>query len=126
MGFSAAVTGVDSLALDPRALHAQGIRFVKVAPRLLLAKAAAPGAEIHPDDLAGYLRRHGVTLIADPVDGEAVVAELIDMQVALAQGPLFGLPRPVRAEVFAEPAPPPPAPEPRVGDGVGSRFARRA
>ncbi|HVV91846.1 MAG TPA: EAL domain-containing protein [Hyphomicrobiales bacterium] len=135
-GFGIALSGVADLGLDPKALRAQGIRFVKVAPPLLLAKTAAPGAAIHPDDLAGFLRRHGITLIADPVEREGTVAELIDIQVALVQGPLFGAARPVRPEVFALPAPPPPAasappaartaPEPQVGDGVGSRFARRA
>jgi cyclic-di-GMP phosphodiesterase TipF (flagellum assembly factor) len=131
-GFGIALARVEDLALDPSALRAQGVRFVKVAPPLLLAKAAAPGAAIHPDDLAGFLRRHGIQLVADPVEHEGTVAELIDIQVALVQGPLFGAARPVRPEVFAEAAGAPTAaaprraPEPNVGEGIGSRFARRA
>jgi cyclic-di-GMP phosphodiesterase TipF (flagellum assembly factor) len=123
-GYRFAATGLDNLNVDARGLHAMGVRFIKVAPQLLLSADSAAKAEIHPDDLSDFLKRHNITLIADPVERESTVAELLDMNVAAVQGPLFGAPRPVRAEVLAGQGPPPP--EPNVGEGLGLRVARQA
>lgn len=102
-GFRFALEAAGDLAFDPRALHQTGVRFVSVPSRLLL-QADAAGAEIHPADLPGLFRRHGMLLIADDVATEASVPDLLDIDLQAARGDLFGGARPVRPEIFEEAA----------------------
>ena len=67
---------------------------------LLLNRASAQGADIHPADLSDLLGRFGIDLIADQVDGEGTVVDLLDYDVRFGQGLLFSPPRPVRTEAL--------------------------
>jgi cyclic-di-GMP phosphodiesterase TipF (flagellum assembly factor) len=52
------------------------------------------------------LARYGIELIAERIETETTVVDLLDLHVRFGQGFLFSPPRPVRAEVFgAVPAP---------------------
>lgn len=95
-GVRLSVDRAEDLRLDPRALARQGVRFVKIRAERLLDPEAAGGLAIHPADLSNLLARNGVELIATHVEEERTVPELLDMEVRLAQGELFGVPRPVR------------------------------
>ena len=44
--------------------------------------------------------RHGISLIAERIEAEAVVVDLLDYDVRFGQGFLFSPPRPVRAEAL--------------------------
>jgi cyclic-di-GMP phosphodiesterase TipF (flagellum assembly factor) len=124
---------VQDLRLDPVLLADKGVRFVKIPAAMLLGDGSGVAAEIHPADIPAMLKRADISLVAEKVENEVTVAELLDLNVPLAQGFLFGAPRPVRAEVYAagaaapakpagaakpgsaakpvaEPAPPEPAP----------------
>ncbi len=92
---------VQDLRLDPVLLADKGVRFVKIPAAMLLGDGAGVAAEIHPADIPAMLKRADIALIAEKVESEATVAELLDLDVPLAQGFLFGAPRPVRAEVYA-------------------------
>ncbi|MHB2167733.1 EAL domain-containing protein [Alsobacter sp. R-9] len=108
LGFRFALDGVSDLRLDARDLAGRGIRYVKVpAPLMLAASEGDVPTEIHPADLADLLARQSVTLVASAVDSEAMVLEVQEFAVPLAQGPLFSGPRPVRGEVLTNDAPPP-------------------
>lgn len=96
LGFRLSMDRVENLRLDGRELAQQGVRFLKLPAERLLDPASAQGLPIHPADLAGLLGRHGVELVATHVEDERTVPELLDMEVAAAQGALFGVPRPVR------------------------------
>lgn len=95
-GVKISLDDAQDIRFDPRALVRQGVRFIKVPAARLLDPEAARGVAIHPADLSGLLARHGVDLIATHVEEERTVPELLDMDVRLAQGFLFGMPRPVR------------------------------
>jgi cyclic-di-GMP phosphodiesterase TipF (flagellum assembly factor) len=99
-GFRFALTGVRDLDLDAASLHTLGIRFLRVGTDFLLDPERSRTSAIHPADLPGLLRRHGILLVADGADTEARVADLLDMDVRAAQGAVFGMPRPVRPEIF--------------------------
>lgn len=105
-GFRFAMDGVRDLRVEPRDLADKGIRLVKVPASLMLARSAETGAAIHVADLSGLFLRYGIDLVVEDVETEAVVVDLLDYEVKLAQGALFSQPRPVRAEVMstAEPA----------------------
>ncbi len=123
------------LRFDAVALAERGIGQVKVqAVQLLrpLPREATP--EIALEDLVASLARAGIRLVATGVESESEVPDLIDLDVPLAQGPVFAAPRAVRAEVLSEasaPAPtPPPSPDPPPNPPPQRRpfrdFLRRA
>jgi cyclic-di-GMP phosphodiesterase TipF (flagellum assembly factor) len=51
------------------------------------------------------LARHGLNLIAERVEDEKTVVQLLDYGVDFAQGYLFGEPRAVRDDVLRDAAP---------------------
>ncbi|KPH82798.1 EAL domain-containing protein [Bosea vaviloviae] len=100
------------LRLDPTSLFDRGIRFVKAPATLLMEHAEGATTDIAAGDLSTLLARASVVLIADEVGDDPTVADMIDLGVMMAQGLVFSPPRPVKPDVFAEPAPPAAAPEP--------------
>jgi len=99
-GFRFSMDQVSELRMEPRQLAERGIRFVKVPANLLLNRNAA-SPDIHTADLSDLLGRHGVSLIAEKIETEAVVVDLLDFDVRFGQGFLFSPPRPVRAEALS-------------------------
>lgn len=104
-GFRFSMDGVRDLRIEPRDLADKGFRYVKVPADLMISRAVDAGAEIHVADLAGLFARYGLDLIAEGIDTEAMVVDVLDYEVRFAQGLLFSPPRPVRADVLtgAEP-----------------------
>ncbi len=98
-GFRFSMDQVTDLRMEPRDLSERGIRFVKIQAALLLNKAAAP-SDIHAGDLSDLLGRFGISLVAERIETEAVVVDLLDYDVRFGQGFLFSPPRPVRAEAL--------------------------
>jgi len=99
LGFRFSMDHVADLRVEPRELADRGFRFIKVPAALLLSRAAASG-DIHPADFSDLLGRFGIDLIAERIEGEATVVDLLDYDVRFGQGFLFSPPRPVRAEVL--------------------------
>ena len=102
-GVPFALDRATDLRLDPLALADRGVRFVKVPADLLLADPN-PDLDIESRDLAAGLRRAGIELVADRVEREETVPDLLNLDVPLAQGFVFAAPRAVRSEVLALPA----------------------
>ena len=100
LGFRFSVDQVGDLRIEPRELAERGFRFIKVPAALLLSRAASPGADIHPADFADLLGRFGIDLIAEKIERESTVVDLLDYDVRFGQGALFSPPRPVRNEVL--------------------------
>jgi cyclic-di-GMP phosphodiesterase TipF (flagellum assembly factor) len=99
IGFRFAMDRVRDLQFGPRDLSERGIKFVKV-PATLLLNRVPESADIHTADLSDLLGRHGISLIAERIETEAVVVDLLDYDVRFGQGFLFSPPRPVRAEAL--------------------------
>jgi cyclic-di-GMP phosphodiesterase TipF (flagellum assembly factor) len=105
-GFRFSLDRIQDFRLDPRGLHDRGIRFMKVPAELMLNKEAGSAGHIHPADLSDLLSRYGIELVADRIESESVVLDLLEMDVRFGQGYLFAQPRPVKAEALgAERAP---------------------
>jgi len=100
LGFRFSMDRVTDLKIDPRELAARGFRFVKVPATLLLARAATTASDIHPADFSDLLGRFGIDMIAEKIESEGTVVDLLDFDVRFGQGFLFSPPRPVRAEVL--------------------------
>jgi cyclic-di-GMP phosphodiesterase TipF (flagellum assembly factor) len=127
-GFRFSMDHVGDLRLEPRDLAERGFRFIKVPSTLLLNRAGPAASDIHPADFAGLLSRFGIEMIAERIESEGVVVDILDYDVKYGQGFLFSPPRPVRPEVMqgipertdvpvrdhVEPARPSAAPSPTV------------
>jgi cyclic-di-GMP phosphodiesterase TipF (flagellum assembly factor) len=120
LGFS--LDGASDLRLDPLSLADRGVRFVKLPGAMLLGPETARSVDVAMSDLSATLARAGIRLVAERIEREEDIPDLIDLDVPLAQGFVFGRPRAVRPEVVtgaavpaAEPQPAPtpvrPAPE---------------
>jgi cyclic-di-GMP phosphodiesterase TipF (flagellum assembly factor) len=99
-GFRFSLDNVTDLRIEPRELATRGFRFVKVPAAMLLNHAGAAGSDIHPADLSDLLGRFGIDLVAEKIESESVVVDLLDYDVRFGQGFLFSPPRPVRAEAL--------------------------
>jgi cyclic-di-GMP phosphodiesterase TipF (flagellum assembly factor) len=100
LGFRFSMDAVTDLRIEPRELAARGFRFVKVPATLLLARAATTASDIHQADFSDLLGRFGIDLIAESIESEGAVVDLLDFDVRFGQGLLFSPPRPVRSEVL--------------------------
>jgi cyclic-di-GMP phosphodiesterase TipF (flagellum assembly factor) len=100
LGFRFSMDHVSDLRLEPKELADRSFRFLKVPAKLLLNPATASQSDIHPGDLADLLARSGIDLIAERIEAESMVVDLLDYDVRFGQGFLFSPPRPVRAEAL--------------------------
>ncbi len=110
-GFRFSLDHVRDMDLDFERLRGSHVRFVKINGETLvdLLRAGGPlgggvARDVHVEDFPDVLARQGLSLIAEKVENEATVLEALDYAIPLAQGHLFGAPRPVRADAVAQAA----------------------
>jgi cyclic-di-GMP phosphodiesterase, flagellum assembly factor TipF len=96
-GYRFSIDHVTDLRFEPRELADRGVRFIKV-PAALLLDPKQSSSDIHPSDLSDLLGRFGIDLIAERIEGERAVVDLLDYDVRFGQGFLFAPPRPLRPE----------------------------
>jgi cyclic-di-GMP phosphodiesterase, flagellum assembly factor TipF len=109
LGFRFSIDRCETIDLDLRKLERVGVRYVKIAGDTLVRQLSREGAlpvtglsrEFQPGDVASLFARYGVDLIADRVESERTVVEVLELDIAFAQGNVFGKPRPSN-EVMAE------------------------
>jgi cyclic-di-GMP phosphodiesterase TipF (flagellum assembly factor) len=97
-GYRFSIDHVTDLRIEPRELADRGVRFIKVPASLLLDPKQSSTSDIHPSDLSDLLGRFGIDLIAERIEGERAVVDLLDFDVRFGQGFLFAPPRPLRPE----------------------------
>ena len=97
-GYRFSIDHVTDLRFEPRELADRGVRFIKVPASLLLDPKQSSTSDIHPSDLSDLLGRFGIDLIAEKIEGERAVVDLLDFDVRFGQGFLFAPPRPLRPE----------------------------
>ncbi len=115
LGFSFSLDRVQSLAIDLIDCERANVRFIKsegaVLVRQLTQDQVRPRGnltrEISPRDVATIFRRHNIELIAERMETEAIIVEVLDLDVALGQGNVFGAARPIKDKLMSETAPPP-------------------
>ena len=96
-GFRFSMDNLTDLRINARELNERGFRFVKVPAPLLFNRLGAVAADIRPADFSESLGRFGIDLIADRIEHENTVIDLLDYDVRFGQGVLFSPPRPLRA-----------------------------
>lgn len=103
-GFHLSMDKIEHLRMDFHELHGLGFRFVKVGAELLFNASMNETellGDIHPEDLKELLRRNGLSLIAERIEDERTVIDLLDFDIDYGQGYLFSRPRPVRRDMIA-------------------------
>ncbi len=109
LGFAFSIDKTTSLKLDLADLARSDVRYVKCAADMLLGDLQTVDGtprhpclpDIHAADIPALFARHGVELIVEKIETEQQAVEAVEMDVKLAQGHLFGAPRPVRDDVLS-------------------------
>ena len=117
-GFRFAIDHMSDLHIDPQAMAERGVRYLKISADLLLGRVPQTGAQVHPADLVDLLGRYGIDLIAEKIETEAMVVDLLDYDLGFGQGTLFAPPRPIRSDILKGEVAEFPAPEQKPSDTV--------
>ncbi|MBW3560605.1 MAG: EAL domain-containing protein, partial [Proteobacteria bacterium] len=107
LGFRFSLDKVSDLDLDARDLSRSDVKFVRVAASVLTEQLTEvdgrltlrSALDLDAADFAGLARRHGVEIIAEKIETEKQVLEVLDLDVKFGQGHLFGEPRAIREQV---------------------------
>jgi cyclic-di-GMP phosphodiesterase TipF (flagellum assembly factor) len=126
LGFRFSLDKVTDLELDVLDLQRADVKFLKVSAATLLEQlieeegrlALRSLKDIQASDFAALMRRYGVEVIAEKVETERQVIDVLELDIAYGQGHLFGEPRAIREAVLAETDPP--------ADFIQSTLRRRA
>lgn len=115
LGFRFSIDHAPNLALDLPRLQDAGIRFVKMNGADMLAELRDPEGprpicsiqrRLEGEDVSAVYSRYGITLIAERMEDEACVVEILSYDVPFGQGNIFGAPRPIKSSLMKETAPP--------------------
>jgi cyclic-di-GMP phosphodiesterase TipF (flagellum assembly factor) len=117
LGFRFSLDKVTDLDLDLQDLSRSDVKFVKVTAQTLLDELTEVEdrlvlrsmPDLAAEDFALLLRRYGVDLIAEKVESERQVVDILDLDIQMGQGHLFGEPRAIKDAVLAEAGAPPPS-----------------
>ncbi|TAJ68441.1 MAG: EAL domain-containing protein [Phenylobacterium sp.] len=115
LGFRFSIDKVTNLDLDLQDLTRADVKFVKVAAQTLLDELTEVDdrlvlrsmPDLAAEDFSLLLRRYGVDLVVEKVESERQVVDILDLDIQLAQGHLFGEPRAIKNDVLAEAGSPP-------------------
>jgi cyclic-di-GMP phosphodiesterase TipF (flagellum assembly factor) len=114
LGFRFSIDKVTKLDVDLIDLERSGVRFLKASGTVLIEQFIGAGTrprsnvlkEISHKDVSAIFRRHGIDLIAERIEDEATVVEILELDTPYAQGHLFGAPRAIKDSLMEETAPP--------------------
>src|SRR5690606_24267648 len=114
LGFRFSIDRVTSTAIDLPALQRSGVRYVKISAMTITEQIVIRGLrprsaitrEIAASDIAAVFQRYGLDLIAERIESEDAVLEMLDLDIPYAQGHLFGAPRAIKESLMEETAPP--------------------
>lgn len=133
-GLRFAIDRVTDLHIDPQAMAERGVRYLKISADLILGRVPQTGAQVHPADLVDLLGRYGIDLVAEKIETEATVVDLLDFDLGFGQGTLFAPPRPIRSDLLknevaefpAQEPKPEASPRPNGMSKLAARTVRRA
>ena len=115
LGFRFSLDHSESVNLDLPKLQEAGIRFVKIKGDDLIRQLAdtdgpRPTSQINRtiqgEEVATVFSRYGVTLIAEKMEDEVSVVEVLEYGIPYGQGHIFGAARPIKSSLMEATAPP--------------------
>lgn len=99
-GFRFAIEDVTSVDLDLPELKAAGFAFMRIGAQALIDGVAGLDGSVPVAEVCRRLEGSGLTLMAVDLESEEQLDSVLGAGVPLGQGPLFGRPRPVKAEAL--------------------------
>ena len=99
-GFS--IANVRSLRIDIAELAAQGVRSLRIDAARFIEEPEV-FTDFHASDIANYIARFDVKLMATGIASERQIVELLEDGITLVQGPHIAAPGPVRPDLTMEP-----------------------
>jgi cyclic-di-GMP phosphodiesterase TipF (flagellum assembly factor) len=115
LGFRFSIDHAPGLAFDLPRLQSASVRFVKMNASQLIEQLRDPHGErpasninrrIEANEVSAVMSRYGITLIAEKIEDEASVLEILEYEIPYGQGHVFGAPRPIKASLMEDTAPP--------------------
>ena len=114
LGFRFSIDKVADIDLDFQDFARADVKFVKIAAPVLIDQLQDENGvlmlkslpDLQASDYANLARRHGIELVVEKVESERQVVDVLELNIGLGQGNLFGEPRPIRDAVLAEAEPP--------------------
>lgn len=130
LGFRFSLDKVTNLDLDLQDLARADVKFIKVGAEMLLDELTEVDGrlvlrslpDLAAEDFAALNRRYGVEIIAEKVESERQVVDILELDIAYGQGHLFGEPRAIKDSVLAEATPPAPALRPQPTHPLARRV----
>jgi cyclic-di-GMP phosphodiesterase TipF (flagellum assembly factor) len=110
LGFRFSLDKVTNLDIDFQDLARSDVKFLKIAAPFLLDELAETDEglilrslpDLAAQDFASLTRRYGVEIVAEKVESERQIVDILELDIAYGQGHLFGEPRAIRDAVLAE------------------------
>jgi cyclic-di-GMP phosphodiesterase TipF (flagellum assembly factor) len=115
LGFRFSIDHAETLEFDLPRLQDAGVRFVKVKGGDMIDQLRDPSGprpissvqrQISGEEVSAVCSRYGVTLIAEKIEEEVSVVEVLEYAIPYGQGHIFGAPRPIKSSLMEETAPP--------------------
>jgi cyclic-di-GMP phosphodiesterase TipF (flagellum assembly factor) len=114
LGFRFSIDRVTNTEIDLPDLERSGVKYVKISAMTMMEQTVIRGLrprsaitrEIAAADISAIYQRYGIDLIAERIETEDAVLEVLDLDVPYGQGHLFGAPRAIKESLMEETAPP--------------------
>lgn len=115
LGYRFSIDHVSNLQLELQQFQESGVRFVKIKGTTLIEQLKDPAGPrprsslnrpISGEEVAAVFSRYGITLIGEKMEQESSVVEILEFDIPFGQGHVFGVPRPIKASLMEETAPP--------------------
>ena len=115
LGFRFSIDHAHDLSLDLPRLQDAGVRFVKMNGGELIDQLRDPDGprpvstvrrHVEGNEVTAVCSRFGVTLIAEKIEEEVSVVEVLEYDIPYGQGHVFGAPKPIKSSLMEETAPP--------------------
>lgn len=114
LGFRFSIDRVTNTEIDLPDLERSGVRYVKITAMTITEQIVMRGLrpksaitrEIAAADIAAVFQRYGIDMVAERIEGEDTVLEILDLDIPYGQGHLFGAPRAIKESLMEETAPP--------------------
>ena len=100
LGYGFSLDHIADLDVDFASLRDRSFRFVKIDAKTFLHDMGAKGSVFSASEMKRALDDFDMKLIVEKVEDEGQVAQLLDYGVELAQGYLFGRPKPMSPALF--------------------------
>lgn len=110
LGFRFSLDKVVDLDIDFQDLARSDVKFLKISAQVLLDELVDTDEglvlrsmpDLAAQDFSALTRRYGVEIVAEKVESERQIVDILELDIAYGQGHLFGEPRPIRDSVLAE------------------------